>query len=80
MVDIARLGHADDRMEEEVGLRLPRGAESQFLVGAVQRIARLEGDDLAPAHCGRGAELVGRVAAAEIEMDRLSRPMTLPPR
>ncbi len=49
VVDIARLGHADDRVDQQVGLGLFRGAEGQFLVRAVQRVAGLEGDDAAPA-------------------------------
>ncbi len=68
MVDVARLGHADDRVDQQVGLRFPGGAEGQFLVRAVQRVAGLEGDDLAPAELAEeGAQLVRRVAAgAEI--------------
>ena len=73
VVDIARLGHAHDRMDQKVGLSFPRGAEGQFLMRAVQRIARLEGDDLAPAELADiGAKLIRRVAARlEIIMDRL---------
>jgi hypothetical protein len=64
MVHVARLGHADDGVDEQVGLRLARGAEGQFLMRAVQRVARLEGHDAAPAHLAEeGAHFVGRVAA-----------------
>jgi hypothetical protein len=72
MVDVARLGHADHGMDQQVRLRLARGAEGQFLVRAVQRVARLEGDDAAPAELAEiGAQLVRRVAAgAEIVMRR----------
>jgi hypothetical protein len=59
-------------VDQQVGLRLLGGAEGQFLVRAVQRVAGLEGDDLAPAELAEiGAQLVRRVAAgAEIVMRR----------
>ena len=63
MVDVARLGHADDRVHEQVGLFFLGGAERQLVVGAVHRIAGLEGDDLPPAALGELlAELGRRVA------------------
>ena len=73
VVDVARLGQAHDRVDQQVGLRFAGGAEGQFLVRAVQRVAGLEGDDLAPAQLAEiGAQFVGRVAAgAEIVMHRL---------
>jgi hypothetical protein len=46
VVDVAGLGQADDGMDQQVGLRLLRGAEGQLLVRAVQRVARLERDHL----------------------------------
>ena len=49
VVDVAGLGHADDRMDEEVGFDLLRGAEGELDVRAVHRVAGLEGDDAAPA-------------------------------
>ena len=58
VVDVAGLGHADDRVDQQVRLRLAGGAEGQLLVRAVQRVAGLEGDDPAPAELaevGRGA-------------------------
>ena len=73
VVHIARLGHADDRMDQQVGLCLARGAEGQFLMGTVQRVAGLESDDAAPAQLAEmRAQLVrGVAAAAEIVMRRL---------
>jgi hypothetical protein len=73
VVHVARLGHADDRVDQQVRLGLARGAEGQFLVGAVQRVAGLEGDDLGPAQLAEeGAQFVRRVAAGlEIIMHRL---------
>ena len=49
VIDVARLGHADDRMDEQVGFFLLRGAERELVVCAVHRVAGLEGDDVAPA-------------------------------
>ena len=73
MVDVAGLGHADDRVDQQVGLRLAGGAEGQLLMRAVQRVAGLEGDDPAPAELAEeGAQLVRRVAAAaEVVVHRL---------
>ena len=63
VVDVAGLGHADRRVDQQVRLRLAGGAEGQLLVGAVQRVAGLEGDDAAPAELAEvGAELVRGVA------------------
>lgn len=42
MVDVTRLGHADDGMNEEVRLGLARRAEGQLLMRPVQRIAGLK--------------------------------------
>ena len=73
MIDVARLGHAHDGVDQQVGLRLLGGAEGQFLMRAVQRVARLEGHDAPPAELAeQRAQLVGRVApTAEIVMHRL---------
>ena len=73
VIDIARFGHADNRMDEKVGLRFFCGAEGQFLMCAVQRVACLEGNDLAPAKFAEmGAQFVGGIApGAEIVMHRL---------
>ena len=35
MIDIAGFGHADDGVNEQVGLRLARGTEGEFLMRAV---------------------------------------------
>ena len=68
VVDVAGLGQAHDGVDQQVRLRLPRGAEGQLLMRAVEGVAGLERDDLAPAELAEvGAQLVGRVAAgAEI--------------
>ena len=73
MVDVARFGHADDGVDDQVRLRFTRGAERQFLMRAVQGIAGLERHDTPPAHLAKErAEFVRRVAAGlEIIMHRL---------
>ncbi len=73
VIDVAGLREADDRVDQQVRLGLARRTEGQLLVRAVQRVARLERHDLAPAHLAEeGAQLVRRVAArAEIIMHRL---------
>jgi hypothetical protein len=72
VIDIAGLGHADDRVDQQVRLHLARGAEGQFLMRPVQRVAGLEGHDLAPAELAEArAQLVRRVAAGlEVVMHR----------
>ena len=63
VVDVAGLGHADDRVDQQVRLAACGGAEGQLLVGAVQRVAGLEGDDPAPAELAEAvAQLLRRVA------------------
>ena len=59
VVDVARLGHADDRMDEQVGFLFLRGAERELVVGAVHRVAGLEGDDLASSRAWRTLRGVG---------------------
>ena len=73
VVDVARLGHADDGVDQQVRLGLTRGAEGQFLVRAVQWVPGLEGHDLAPAQLAeQRAQFVRRVAAGlEVIMHRL---------
>ena len=73
VIDVARFGHADNRVDQQVGLRLFCGAEGQFLVRAVQRIAGLEGNNLAPAQFAEvGAQFVRGVAAgAEVVVNGL---------
>ena len=72
VIDVAGLGHADDGMDEEAGFDLFRGAEGELDVGAVHRVARLEGDDAAPALAGElGAQLGGSEAEGlEVVMAR----------
>ena len=63
MVDVAGLGHADHGMDQQVGLGRLGGAVGQLLVGAVHRVAGLEGDHPAPAQLAEPvAQLLRRVA------------------
>ena len=64
VIDVAGLGHADDRMDEEAGFDLFGCAEGEFDMRAVHRIACLEGDDLAPALVGEVGAKFGRSAGA----------------
>ena len=68
VVDIARLGQANNGVDQQVRLGFLGCAERQFLVCAVQRVACLERNNFAPAHFAEiGAHLVRCVAArAEI--------------
>ena len=63
VVDVARLRHADDRLDQQVRLDVLRRAERELLVRAMHRVARLERDDLAPAELLEAvAHLLRRVA------------------
>ncbi len=63
MVDVTRLGHADDGMDEEVGLHLLGRPQGELVVGTVQRVAGLEGDHPAPAPAGELGPQLRRCAA-----------------
>ena len=49
VVDVAGLGHADDRVDQEAAADLLGRPLGQLFVGPVQGVAGLEGDDPAPA-------------------------------
>jgi hypothetical protein len=67
VVDVTRLGHADDGMDEEVGLHLLGRAQGELVVGAVQRVTGLEGDHPAPAPSGElGPQRRRRVAQRRV--------------
>ena len=72
IIDVAGLGHADGRMDEQIGFDLLGGAHGEFDVGAMHRITRLEGDDAGPAEAGEfGAQFGGSQAqGAEIVVGR----------
>ncbi len=73
VIDVAGFCHANNRVDQQVCLRLAGGPEGQFLMRTVQGIACLEGDNLAPAEFAEiGAQFIWRVApGAEIIMHRL---------
>ena len=60
VVHVARLGHPDDRMDQQVRLQVFRGPEGQFLMRAVHGIACLKGNDLAPTCRFKSFTQVGR--------------------
>ncbi len=53
VVHIAGLGHTDHRVDQKVRFDLLGGAEGEFDVRAVHRIAGLEGYDTAPSEAGK---------------------------
>ncbi len=64
VIDVAGLGHADDRVDQQAAADLLGRALGQFLVGAVQRVAGLEGDDRGSSRGPRsGREAAGASAA-----------------
>ena len=50
VIHVAGLGHAHDGMNQQIGFDLLGGAECQFHVRAMHRVACLEGDHFPPAH------------------------------
>lgn len=48
VVDIARLGEADDGMDEDIRLSLPCRPYGEFTMCPVHRVASLESDDFSP--------------------------------
>ena len=68
VVDIAGFGHADDGMNQQVRLGLLGGPERQFLVGAMQGVAGLEGDDAAPAQFAETPPQLRRRVAQQLEI------------
>ena len=60
VVDVARLGHPDDGVNQQAGLDLLGRAQGQLLVGAVHRVAGLERHHPGPPQLGEGAPQLGR--------------------
>ncbi len=60
VVHVTRPGQSDHRLDQQVGFDLAGRAEGQLLVRAVQRIAGLEGHDLAPAELAEPSPEFGR--------------------
>ena len=60
VVDVARLGHSNGGMKQQVRFYLLRGAESEFLVRAMHGISGLKGDHSPPAETRKfGAQFRG---------------------
>ena len=67
MIDVARFGQPDDGVDQHVGLAGARGADGEFAVGPVHRVARLEGDHPGPAEFFEvDAQLGGGVAQGHV--------------
>ncbi len=58
VVDVARLGHPDRGVDEEVGLDLASGSQRQLDMGAVHGVAGLERHDPLPARARRNGPAV----------------------
>ena len=62
VINVTRLGQADDGVDENVGMVRTGSADGQLSVGAVHGVTGLEGDDSGPAELVEvGADLRGRV-------------------
>jgi len=68
VIDVAGLGHADHRVNQQIRLHFACSPERQLLVGAVQRVAGLEGDHLAPALLPEPASQLGRRVSQQLEI------------
>ncbi len=68
VVDVARLGHAHARVDEQVGLQLGRGPPGQLHVGPVHRVAGLERHHLAPPQAGELGPQLGRGQPQRLEV------------
>ena len=53
VVDVPGLGHAHDRVNEQVGFDLRRRSKRQFLMRPVHRVPGLERDHLRPSELGK---------------------------
>ncbi len=60
MVNITRLGHTHNGVDEDVGLTLTSGTDGQLAVSTVHRVTGLESDDLAPRDLGKVLPQLGR--------------------
>ena len=63
MIHVARLGHADHRVQQQRPIHFVSSALGQLFMDTVQRVAGLEGDDVGVTELGQaGARLCGRQA------------------
>lgn len=49
MIDVSRLGHTHDRMQQQSAIDFSAGAQHHFFMRAMQRIASLKGYDICTA-------------------------------
>ena len=68
VIDVARLGHADDRMDQESAADLRGGLLGQLFVSPVQRVAGLEGDDAAP---GKRLKMPAKLGGRAAQLDEI---------
>ena len=68
VIHIAGLRHADDRVDQQVGLGFPGRAKGEFLVRAVHRVARLKRDHAPPAEFPEALAQLPRVVAQVLEV------------
>ena len=68
VIHISRLRHADDRVDQQVGLGFLRRAEGEFLVRAVYRVARLKRHHAPPAEFPEALAQLPRVVAQVLEV------------
>lgn len=53
VVDITRLGHTNDGVDEHIGLALTSSSHGELTMSTVHRVTSLESDDLAPCDLGK---------------------------
>ena len=68
MIDVARLGHADDRVDQEPAANLRGRLLGQLFVSAVQRVAGLERDDPAP---GKRLKMLAQLGGRAAQLDEV---------
>ncbi len=53
VIDVARFGHSNDRVNEQIGIRLFGRAQGQFLMRPMHRVSGLESDNFVPTMLGK---------------------------
>ena len=74
MIDIARFGHPDHRMQQQDPIELISGALGELLVDSMERVAGLESDDIAVAHM---RQLLPRLRRRETDFFEIEVPRQL---
>ena len=68
VIDVARLGHADDRVNQQIRIGFAGRTERQFLVRPVQRVPGLESNDLAPSQLAETTAQLRRGVPEQLEV------------